>query len=101
MGRAMGAMKKLLIFVLVGAAAGNVAAMFIAPMVLTWYATPAAGSALCDCVLMVRGTTNEFLRAQGIGAGSGALLFLIIGIFVWRGRAKRPPSPPTTGASSP
>jgi hypothetical protein len=95
----MGAVKKLLIFALVGALLGDLAAILIAPTVLAWYATPAGGGqALCDCVLIVRGTTRDFIRSQAIGAGSGAVIFLLAGIIFWRVRAKRAAAAPPAGA---
>jgi hypothetical protein len=85
----MGTFKKLLIFILVGTVVGDIASMLIAPTMLEWYASPAAGQALCDCVMLVRGTTHRFVQAQVAGAASGAVLFLIVGIIFLRIRAKR------------
>ena len=85
-------MKTVLIFMLVGAALGAVAASFIVPPVLSWYNEPGAIApgrqveTLCNLPEMIRYTASRLLRGQLIGAAVGALLFLYPGIATARRR---------------
>ena len=85
-------MKTVLVFMLVGAVAGAVAASFIVPPVLSWYSEPAAKEpgkqveTICDPAYMVRYTASWLLRGQLIGAALGALLLLYPGIATARRR---------------
>lgn len=92
----MSIFKKLLVFALIGALVGDIAAMVIAPSMLAWYETPGDTSALCNCLVTVRSTTAHFVRAQAIGAGVGLVILLVIGIFVVRGRRHHPAQPSPT-----
>jgi hypothetical protein len=87
-------MKTLLAFVLAGAIFGTAAATLIAPGFLTWYSSPGSGQAMCSCSELVRDTAERLIRIQVIGAITGSLAFLIVGILVVRGR--RPAAPPPT-----
>ena len=88
----MGAVKTVLVFMLVGALAGAVAASFIVPPVLSWYSEPVAKEpgkqveTICDPAYMVRYTSSRLLRGQLIGAALGALLLLYPGIAAARRR---------------
>lgn len=82
-------LKRLLVFWLLGVVVGDIAAMLLAPGVLTWYATPIAGQALCPCAQTVKETVRGFLEAQAIGAGGGGLVFLIVGVFILRARSQK------------
>lgn len=92
----MSIFKKLLVFALIGALVGDIAAMVIAPGMLAWYETPGDNGALCNCLVTVRSTTAHFVRAQAIGAGVGMAIFLLIGVFVVRGRRHHPVQPSPT-----
>src|SRR5205809_144227 len=82
----MGAVRTVLVFVLVGAVLGAVAASFIVPPVLSWYNEPGAVApgrqveTICNLPEMIRYTSSRLLRGQLIGAALGALLFLYPGI---------------------
>ena len=88
----MGAVKTVLVFMLVGAVLGAVAASFIVPPVLSWYNEPGAIApgrqveTLCNLPEMIRYTSSRLLRGQLIGAALGALLFLYPGIATVRRR---------------
>src|SRR2546426_11351525 len=97
----MGAVRPVLVFVLVGAVLGAVAASFIVPPVLSWYNEPGAVApgrqveTICNLPEMIRYTSSRLLRGQLIGAALGALLFLYPGIAAARRRgAIAPQTPP-------
>jgi len=98
----MGTSKKLLLYMLFGALIGNIAAMIVSPAILVWYETPGDPGALCNCVTTVRTTTSHFIRGQLIGALAGAVLLLIIGVVVVRGKSRRhpPAQSPAEGGTS-
>jgi len=98
----MGRSKKLLLYVLSGALLGDIAAMIVAPAILVWYETPADPGALCNCVTTVRTTTSHFIRGQLIGALTGMVLLLIIGILILRAQSRRqPPAQAPAGGGTP
>ena len=88
----MGAVRTVLVFVLVGAVLGAVAASFIVPPVLSWYNEPGAVApgrqveTICNLPEMIRYTSSRLLRGQLIGAALGALLLLYPGIATARRR---------------
>ncbi len=94
-------MKSILIWVLLGALLGIVAASFIVPPMLSWYneagylsknGQPAAMVNLPD---VVRYTTSRLIRGQLIGGGIGAVLFFVLGLaFGGRGRKRTTAAPP-------
>lgn len=98
-------MKGILIWILLGALLGIVAASFIVPPMLSWYneagylsknGQPAAMVNLPD---VVRYTTTRLIRGQAIGGGIGAVLFFVLGLAFGgrrRGRAATPTAPPPT-----
>ncbi len=89
----MSAVRRVLVFMMVGAIVGAVAASFIVPPVLGWYNEPGAISpgkqveTLCNIPELIRYTSSRLLRGQLIGAAIGALVFLFPGIL----SARRPP----------
>ena len=89
----MSAVKRVLVFMMVGAMLGAVAASFIVPPVLGWYNEPGAISpgkqveTLCNIPELIRYTSSRLLRGQLIGAAVGALVFLFPGILSARRRA--------------
>ncbi len=94
-------LKTVLTFMLGGAFLGNVVATFAAPRFMTWYnSTPLASQTMCNLPQVVQDVTSQLIRAQFIGSGIGAGVFLVLGIVFLRARAKRqqavPPQPPAT-----
>jgi len=94
----MNAMKRVLIFMMVGAIVGAVAASFIVPPVLGWYNEPGAISpgkqveTLCNIPELIRYTSSRLLRGQLIGAAIGALVFLFPGILSARRQPRGVPA---------
>lgn len=97
-------MRTVIIFVLLGAILGAVAASLIVPPTLSWYneagflSQPGQGhsqvQALVNIPEVIRYTTSRLLKAQAIGAGLGAFTFLILGSYsASRGRKHRAPTP--------
>jgi len=84
--------KTVLVFMLVGALAGAVAASLVVPPVLGWYTEPGAITpgkpveTICDPAYMIRYTSSWLLRGQLIGATLGALLLLYPGVVTARRR---------------
>jgi hypothetical protein len=93
--------KTITIFVLFGAILGAAAASLIVPPALSWYNEAgfvSRGSqvqALVNVPEVVRYTTSRLIRGQLIGAGIGAITFLVFGLLVVRrGQPRAPLSPP-------
>lgn len=90
----MSAMRTVLVFTLLGALLGAVAASFIVPPWLGWYnATGAIAGArqvetLCNVPELIRYATNRLLVGQLIGAASGAVLAALLGGAVVRRRGR-------------
>src|SRR5262245_66235180 len=82
-------LKRLGIFLAIGAVVGDIITLLIAPRMLTWFQTPGAGSALCNCVDLARQTARGVVRAQLIGATIGAVALAVLGEIVVRMRAAR------------
>ncbi|MDY7226022.1 hypothetical protein [Hyalangium rubrum] len=97
----MDKLKTVLTFMLAGAFLGNLVATFAAPSFMEWYnSTPLASQTMCNLPQVVRDVTSQLVRAQFIGSGIGAAVFLVLSIFFIRARAKKqralsatPPSP--------
>jgi hypothetical protein len=98
-------MKGILIWVLLGALLGIVAASFIVPPMLSWYneagylhqaGQPAAMVNLPD---VVRYSTSRLIRGQAIGGAIGAVVFFVLGLAVGgRGRRRAAATGPLSGA---
>jgi len=94
-----GVVKTVLVFMMMGAIVGAVAASFIVPPILGWYNEPGAISpgkqveTLCNLPELIRYTASRIMRGQLIGAGVGALLFLFPGLSLARRRSATPASP--------
>ena len=84
----MARLNTILLFMLIGAAIGIVAASFIAPPFLTWYSEPGGINqgkqveVLCNIPNVVHYAVSHLLRAQLVGA----VTFLYPGIVVSRRR---------------
>ena len=91
-------MKNALLLMLTGAIVGAVAASFIVPPMLSWYATPgglpqgAAISAVVQIPEVISYATGRLLLGQAIGGGIGALVGLVLAV-LFRGRQKPPVAP--------
>jgi hypothetical protein len=88
-------MKGILIWVLLGALLGIVAASFIVPPMLSWYneagylAKGGQPAAMVNLPEVVRYSTTRLIRGQAIGGAIGAAVFLILGLsFGGRGRRR-------------
>jgi len=94
----MRVVKTLTLLALIGAVLGAIAATFVAPGAVTWYASPGgAAAALCDCAKLAREISAQLIRIQGIGAVSGAVVFFIAGIVFRAGRGKKLDKAAATG----
>jgi hypothetical protein len=101
--------KRLLVYLLVGAVAGLLIGSLVGPPLVNWYSEPGAGGALCNCAELAKSVTSALLKIQFISSAVGAGVFLILGAIIERMRAKRdasgrtPPSDsgPSTSASAP
>ena len=82
----MNGVKSILVYMMIGALLGTVAASFIVPPVLAWYNETGSISpnhqvqTLCDLPELIRYTANRILRGQLIGAGIGAFIFIFPGV---------------------
>ena len=96
----MSAVKTVLVFVMVGAILGTVIASFVVPPMLSWYNEPGAISAgkevstICNIPELIRYTSKRVFVGQGIGAGVGGFLFLLLGIASVRRREPVASPPP-------
>jgi hypothetical protein len=85
-------MKTLLLWVMAGAIVGAVVASFVVPPMLSWYNEPGSISpgnqvqTLCNLPELIRYTSARLIRGQLIGAGVGAVLFLLLGVMLGRRR---------------
>jgi uncharacterized membrane protein YeaQ/YmgE (transglycosylase-associated protein family) len=93
------AFKRILTYMLVGAVLGAVAASFLVPPILGWYNEPgkiAHGGndvqTLCNVPELIHYATHRLLIGQLVGAGIGAVLFLLLGLTLRRS-GSAPPSP--------
>ena len=90
----MSAVRSALVWAMVGAIVGTVVASFVVPPMLSWYNEPGSISpgqqvqTLCNLPELIRYTSSRLIRGQLIGAGVGALLFLLLGIMLGRGRGE-------------
>jgi hypothetical protein len=98
-------MKTVVIFVLVGALLGVIAASFLVPPALAWYTSPgglpqgAQIQAVVQIPEVIRYATSRLMLGQAIGGCSGAAIGLLIGIFAVRKRS--PVMRPLTRSGTP
>ncbi len=85
----MATFTKIVLLLFVGFLLGAVLASAIAPGMLTWYAAPATGGALCECTALARDTVSRLLHAQLLGGSMGAVSLAVGGIVIARVRKKR------------
>ena len=89
----MSRMTTILLYTLIGALVGMVAASFVVPPSLAWYNEPGAINAgkqvetLCNIPELIRYTSSRLLRGQLIGAIIGALLGLVVALIRSRQRS--------------
>ena len=93
-------MKGILIWVLVGALLGIVAASFIVPPMLSWYneagylAKGGQPAAMVNLPEVVRYATTRLMQGQLIGGAIGAAVFFALGLVIGgRGRRRRAEAP--------
>ena len=85
-------MKSIVIWVLVGALAGIVAASFIVPPMLSWYNEAGYLSqgnqpaAMVHLPQVVRYSTSRLILGQAVGAAIGAVVFFALGLAAGRKR---------------
>lgn len=93
----LAAMKTVGVFALIGTIVGDLLATLTAPSLLTWYNTPGAGAiqTICDVREMSQTIFAQLIRAQLIGAVSGAVLLTAVGVIVARRRMARAALPAT------
>jgi len=96
--------KTVIIFVLLGAILGAVAASFIAPPALGWYNEAGflsqQGQSLVNLPQVIKYTSDRLLKAQLIGAGLGAFTFLVLGL-VSAGKSRKRSAAPRAAAPRP
>jgi hypothetical protein len=98
----MNGVKTVLVYMMIGALLGVVAASFIVPPVLAWYNKTGNISpnnpvqTLCDLPELIHYTSVRIIRGQLIGAGIGALVFLFPGVTSARRRRETAGVPATT-----
>ena len=100
----MATLKKYLAYMLGGAILGAVISSLLAPGLISWYHDPGAGVPPgYDLSPFARRITSDLLRAQLIGAAVGAVLLLILGLLLARGRSTPAAtmSPPTHPGAPP
>jgi hypothetical protein len=100
--------KRFAAIALAGAIVGAILASFIAPQLIGWYNTPGSTVAtMCDCAKLAAEVTSKLLWSQLVGALLGAVIAIVIGVLVARGRKAKggtpaapatPPAPPSVGA---
>ncbi|WP_342378224.1 hypothetical protein NVS55_02610 [Myxococcus stipitatus] len=105
----MNAAKTLLNFVLSGTLLGVLVASWAGPHFIGWYnETPLATQTMCNLPKVVHEVTSTLLTWQMVGAGIGAVVFLVLGI-LFSVRANRKaqregthtPPPPATSQPAP
>jgi len=78
--------KSILLWILVGALLGVVAASFVVPPMLSWYnesgylSQNGQPAAMVNLPQVVRYATSRLIRGQAIGAGIGAIVFFVLGL---------------------
>ena len=72
-------LKRIGVFLSIGAVIGDLITMELAPRLLTWFHTPGTGSALCNCADVARETASALIRAQLTGTAVGAVGMVVLG----------------------
>ncbi len=91
--------KTVIIFVLLGAILGAVAASIVAPPALGWYneagflSQNGQPQVMVNLPQVIKYTSERILKAQAVGGGLGAFTFLVLGL-VSAGRRRRAPATP-------
>ena len=95
-------MKGLVIWILLGALLGIVAASFVVPPMLSWYneagylSQAGQPAAMVNLPEVVKYSTSRLIRGQAIGGAIGAVVFFALGLAVGgrgRRRAASPAAP--------
>ena len=100
-------MKTTLIFMLLGALAGVVAASYVVPPAMSWYTAPgglpqgAQVQALVQIPEVIRYATSKLIRWQAIAGTVGAGLGLVLGVLLAVRRRGAQPAKPTTPSRTP
>ena len=93
-------MKGILIWVLLGALLGIVAASFIVPPMLGWYNEAGylskgnQAAAMVNLPEVVKYSTSRLIRGQAIGGLIGAVIFLVLGLSFGGKRRRAAATPP-------
>jgi hypothetical protein len=92
-------LRRLAFSLLVGALLGTLGAVFVAPSVLEWFASPAIPNALScvDAVSWALGRFRLIILSAAVGVGLGTLVL----VEVLRPKRATPPSATPPGVSSP
>jgi hypothetical protein len=86
-------MKSLLAYLLSGAFVGAIVASLLGLWLIPWYNTPGEGmQSVVDSAAFSKHLLRSFVQTQLIGAGVGALVFLIFAVLLRRARTKTPPT---------
>ncbi len=96
-------LKSVGVYALIGLVIGDGLATLIAPGILTWYNTPGAavGQSICDTAKMSHEIFDQLIRAQAIGAVTGAIVFIVIAIVVQVRKSRARATAPAGGAPPP
>jgi hypothetical protein len=97
-------LRRIGILVVVGAVLGDAVMLLMGPSAITWYQTPAAGSALCNCKDLARETASSLVRAQLTGMAIGAVTLLVVGEvvrYLWLRRKRARAAPPAPAPAPP
>ena len=100
-------MKTILILMLAGALVGIVAASYLVPPALSWYAAPGGlpqGTqiqAVVQIPEVIGYATSKLIRGQEVGAGIGALVGLVLGLVSAIKGRQRGTAPVQTGSPRP
>jgi glycerol uptake facilitator-like aquaporin len=98
----MAKLKSVLTFMLAGAFLGNLVATFVAPGFMEWYnSSSLATQTMCNLPEVIQKVTSQFIQAQFIGSGIGAVIFLVLGIVFVQARAKKQSAPPPPASTPP
>jgi len=97
----MAKLKKYLLFALGGAVLGWIVSIFIAPAFQGWFLTPGSDlAALCPCKDVINATTSGIIRIQLVCMAIGIVGFVVLGVFILRGKKDQAqPASPTPPAS--